>query len=270
MVKITIECDDFFATTENPETAKTLLQMAGIVDCIMIDEPNHIAQPNKMIPTVKISAELDEYLSKHDGEPLPITGANILDDIPTGKKLSAEAAAAYMEILKQRAGIRKCSKMENPTISETETVDPPVAKSTNELPPFNPLWTAANVDLDKNYLQQYSNPCSTLHGNCGGKCVQTELWLRNKKTGNLSVCDAEFKTIDELRKTLDPYVKLAARANAAAQSRKLPCSRERLEQLAKLFNAGKTDAEIMEQYHISANSAKTYRAAAKRCGLLNN
>lgn len=251
-MKITIECKDFFATTENSETAIQLLQMAGIVSSTVLDPK---------VPTVQISAELDEYLSKHDGEPLPINGALILDDVPNGKKLSAEAAAAYTEILKKHAEMQNCSKTETP---------PPVAKSTNELPPFNPLWAAADVNLDKNYLQQYSNPCSTLHGNCGGECVQTELWLRSKKSGKLSVCDVEFATLDELRKTLDPYVKLATRANAAAQSQKLPCSRDRLEYIANLYNKGKTDKEIMELLHISANSAKTYHAAAKRCGLLNN
>lgn len=258
MVKITIECDDFSATTENPETAKTLLQMAGIIE----------SQPvlNTQIPTVRISPELDDYLSKHDGEPLPTDRQDLI---------GIEARDALTKLLKKRTGIRKCSKTENPTISKMEIIETPPRVETSEdrnasLPHFNPLWTAADVDLGKNYLQQYSNPCSTLHGNCGGECVQTELWLRNKRTGNLSVCDAEFATLDELRATLDPYVKLAAAANAAAQSRKLPCSRERLEQLAKLFNAGKSDAEIMEQCHISASSVATYRAAAKRCGMLNN
>lgn len=265
MVKITIECDDFFATTENPETAKTLLQMAGIVDCLMIDEPNHVAELTK-VPIIKIPPELDDYLSKHDGEPLPTDRQDLI---------GIEARNALTKLLKKHAGIRKCSKTENPTISKMEIIEmPPRVETTDarnaSLPPFNPLWTAADVDFGKNYLQQYSNPCSTLHGHCGGECVQTELWLRSKKSGKLSVCDVEFATLDELRKTLDPYVKLATRANAHAASKKLPCSRERLEQLAKVFNAGKSDAEIMEQYHISASSVATYRAAAKRCGLLNN
>jgi len=193
MVKITIECDDFFATTENPETAKTLLQMAGIIDCDNITRIELLPDAGEMI---KIA--------------------------------------------------------EKP------------------MPPFNPVWAEREIDLNKYYIQQYSNPCSTLHGHCGGECVQTELWLRSKKSGKLSVCDVEFATLDELRKTLEPYVKLATRANAHATSKKLPCSRERLEQLAKVFNTGKSDKEIMEQYHISASSVATYRAAAKRCGLLNN
>lgn len=217
-MKITIECDDFFATTENSETAIQLLQMAGVIDCENTTHielvPDHFADASKMIKTV---------------------------EKPT------------------------ISKMET-VISKIETTD-----ATNaSLPPFNPVWAEREIDLNKYYIQQYSNPCSTLHGNCGGECVQTELWLRSKKSGKLSVCDVEFTTLDELRATLEPYVKLATRANAHAASKKLPCSRERLEQLAKVFNTGKSDAEIMEQYHISASSVATYRAAAKRCGLLNN
>lgn len=214
MVKITIECDDFFATTENPEAAKTLLQMAGIIDCDNITRIELLPDAGEMI---KIA--------------------------------------------------------EKPTISKTETVVSKIetTDATNaSLPPFNPVWAEREIDLNKYYIQQYSNPCSTLHGHCGGECVQTELWLRSKKSGKLSVCDVEFATLDELHKTLEPYVKLATRANAHATSKKLPCSRERLEQLAKVFNTGKSDKEIMEQYHISASSVATYRAAAKRCGLLNN
>lgn len=258
MVKITIECDDFSATTENPETAKTLLQMAGVIGSEMC------------LDSKAANIETFGAIILNDVPPTP-------KPIPTGTelKIRGKMSKEQFNAFKKYLGIRKCSKTENPTISKMEiTETPPPVETTDarnaSLPHFNPLWTAADVDFDKNYLQQYSNPCSTLHGNCGGECVQTELWLRNKKTGNLSVCDAEFATLDELRATLDPYVKLATRANAAAQSRKLPCSRERLEQLAKLFNAGKSDAEIMEQYHISASSVATYRAAAKRCGLLNN
>lgn len=108
-----------------------------------------------------------------------------------------------------------------------------------------------------------------MHGQCGGMCVQTELWLRDKNTGELSVCDVEFYTHDELHTTLDPYIALAKREIAAAASKKLPCSMERLKQIAELFNDGASDDEIMERLHISQNSVKTYRAAAKRVGLLN-
>lgn len=254
-MKITIEHEKFTATTEDVGIAKELFQMASLIDA-----------GASMKHCAPISAEMDKYLSEHDGEPLPMTGMILMDDVPpkpkpiptdTELKTRGKISKEYFDTLKKHYGIKETT--------------PPPAETTdaqNALPPFNPLWTAADVDFGKNYLQQYSNPCSTLHGNCGGKCVQTELWLRNKRTGNLSVCDVEFATLDELRATLDPYVKLAAAANAAKQSQKLPCSRERLEQLAKLFNTGKSDAEIIEQCHISASSVATYRAAAKRCGLL--
>lgn len=159
-------------------------------------------------------------------------------------------------------------------VPATEIVKPATPPPTDEtvdtetLPPFNPAWTEHDVDFDKNYLEQYSNPCSTMCGQCGNACIQTELWLRDKNTGELSVCDVEFYTRDELRATLEPYIALAKREMAAAAAKKLPCSMERLKQIAKLFNAGASDDEIMEQLHISQNSVKTYRAAARRTGLL--
>lgn len=254
-MKITIEHEKFTATTEDVEIAKELFQMASLIDA-----------GASMKHCAPISAEMDKYLSEHDGEPLPMTGVILMDDvppkpkpIPTGTELKTRGKMSkeHFDTLKKYYGIKETT--------------PPPAETTdaqNALPPFNPLWTAADVDFGKNYLQQYSNPCSTLHGNCGGECVQTELWLRNKKTGNLSVCDVEFATLDELRATLDPYVRYTKSINAKASAQKIPCSMDRLKHIANLFNKGKTDQEIMDLLHISTNSVKTYRAAAKRCGLL--
>lgn len=283
MIKITIECDDFFATTENPETAKQLLQMAGVIDFanLTVDcpslRPEHFADTSKTISTIPISAELDEYLSKHDDEPLPTDRtdsigaearaiAQILTNNPRNHKLSKmKKKQACQENRRQAVAVSAQAK-------PSETTDAPDDNSDteNKLPAFIPAWIERDIDLNKNYIDRYSNPCSTLHGKCGGKCVQTEIWLRNKKTGVLSVCDVEFASIDDLTTTLDPYITLSKSAAAIAASQKLPCSRERLEQLAKLFNSNKSNAEIMEQCHISASSVATYRAAAKRCGLLNN
>ncbi len=240
-MKITIEHEKFTATTEDVEIAKQLFQMAGLIDA-----------GASMKHCAPISAEMDKYLSEHDGEPLPMTGVILMDDVPPKPKPCPTGTE-----LKLRAKLAK-----NSTISKTEI---PVAP---ELPPFNPAWTEQHVDLDNNYLERYSNPCSTLHGKCGRKCWQTELWLRNKKTKELSVCDVEFYEMDELRGTLDPYVKYTKSVLAVAAANKLPCSQQRLEQIAELFNAGKSDNEIMEILHLSINSVKTYRAAAKRSGLL--
>ena len=243
-MKITIEHEKFTATTEDVEIAKQLCQMAGLIDAGV-----------SMKHCAPISAEMDKYLSEHDGEPLPMTGAIITDDVPQTPKKTKSFLEHCLE--QQKAKIHKKS-----TISKMEIPAAP------DLPPFNPAWTEQHVDLDNNYLERYSNPCSTLHGKCGGKCWQTELWLRNKKTKELSVCDVEFYEMDELRGTLDPYVKYTKSVLAVAAANKLPCSRQRLEQIAGLFNAGKSDNEIMETLHLSINSVKTYRAAAKRCGLL--
>lgn len=252
-MKITIEHEKFTATTEDVEIAKQLCQMAGLIDAGV-----------SMKHCAPISAEMDKYLSEHDGEPLPMTGAIVADDVPPKPKIRGKMSKEYFDALKKHYGIKETT----PPPAKTSTISKMEIPAAPDLPPFNPAWTEQHVDLDNNYLERYSNPCSTLHGKCGGKCWQTEIWLRNKKTGALSVCDVEFASIDDLTATLDPYIALSKSAAAVVASQKLPCSRERLEQLAKLFNAGKSNTEIMEQCHISASSVATYRAAAKRCGLL--
>lgn len=179
-----------------------------------------------------------------------------------------DSVSAPAEIVINGAANEKPTQEQRKPQHTKPATPPPVADTNEPLPPFNPAWTEHDVDFDKNYLEQYSNPCSTMCGQCGDACIQTELWLRDKNTGELSVCDVEFYTRDELRATLEPYIALAKREMAAAAAKKLPCSMERLKQIAKLFNAGTSDDEIMEQLHISQNSVKTYRAAARRTGLL--
>lgn len=201
-----------------------------------------------------IARQLCQMAGLIDAESTP--GAIIINDLPADKS-TPEQHKKIATALKSRL---------------TKPATPPPTDETEDaetLPPFDPAWTEHDVDLDKNYLEQYSNPCSTLCGQCGDACVQTELWLRDKSTGKLSVCDVEFYTRDDLRATLEPYIALAKRKLAARVAKNLPCSMERLKQIAEMYNAGQSDDEIMERLHLSANSIKTYRNAAKRVGLLN-
>lgn len=191
------------------------------------------------------------------------------DDFDVARQLCQMAGLLSSHATRKEKLVRVPKPADVPSAEIVKPATPPPVDDADEpLLPFNPAWTEHDVDFDKNYLEQYSNPCSTMCGQCGNACIQTELWLRDKNTGELSVCDVEFYTRDELRATLEPYIALAKREIAAAAAKKLPCSMERLKQIAKLFNAGASDDEIMEQLHISQNSVKTYRAAARRTGLL--
>ena len=104
-----------------------------------------------------------------------------------------------------------------PTDSKTESVVTPAPRTTPVVLETGPdglpipaiLWREKPFNLDKCYLGQYSNPCSTSLGKCKQPCVQTELWLFDKKTDELSTVDVEFADLETLRSSLDPYVEYA-------------------------------------------------------------
>lgn len=106
------------------------------------------------------------------------------------------------------------------TVSEPETVpcDGPDVDNAPPVPaqdPENtaPLWLSKQITWADYWVYQYSNPVSTLHGHCGEKCVQTELWLVHRRTGRGLFVDAEFANTDAVKDFLDPRVELAKADN---------------------------------------------------------
>ncbi len=185
----------------------------------------------------------------------------------------------------------------NPTDSKTESVADPEPEP--DLPPFTCAHQSGPVDLEKNYLGQYSNPCSTQVGKCLKPCVQTELWLFDKDTDYMSVVDVEYENIESLRATLDPYVayakkhrhppqyidtKIAAaqekivaecreyRKNHAEMVKKLTSNRAngktQMERFVELYNAGFKYTQIANELGITVDSVYAYKHKAKKEGLI--
>ena len=166
---------------------------------------------------------------------------------------------------------------------------------------INTLWQEKPIDIKKNYIGKYSNPCSTSLGKCGGPCWQTEICLYNKETDWLSTVDVEFPDLETLHKTLDPYVEYAKkhhkepvwidpniaeqqekivaecreyRKNRAEQDAKLqkhvaPTSnKDRLNRFVELYNQGwkiRQIAEAMDTTYELTHARKNY---AKKKGLI--
>lgn len=168
---------------------------------------------------------------------------------------------------------------------------------------INTLWQEKPIDIKKNYIGKYSNPCSTSLGKCGGPCWQTEIWLYDKVTDWLSTVDVEFPDLETLHKTLDPYVEYAKkhhkepvwidqniaeqqekivaecreyRKNRAEQDAKLqkhvaPTSnKDRLNRFVELYNQGWkirqiAEAEAMDTTYELTRARKNY---AKKKGLI--
>lgn len=78
---------------------------------------------------------------------------------------------------------------------------------------ITPVWLSENINWAEYWVYDYSAPCTTKHGNCGGECAQTEIWLVNRRKYKLSLVDAEFASVDALRDFLDPRKELAAKNN---------------------------------------------------------
>lgn len=153
-----------------------------------------------------------------------------------------------------------------PDIFDTDdTEDIPEEILKPSLPPFKPAWLEKHIDFNKSKIVRYSNPCSTLHGECGGKCYQTELWIETN--GNLDTCDCEFYELDELKKVLDAYIKhkKPEETNTKPKSR---CSMNKLKEVADLFNRGCDNKQVAEILKLSLTSVSAYKSDCKKCGLL--
>lgn len=157
------------------------------------------------VPTVAISGKLDNYLSKHDGEPLPITGND---------PISTEARGALSKILKKNAEIRECSKIEpaenRKCAKNAHTLDD-LESPGGYFPPVGdgPVWMSENVNLAEYWVYDYSNPCTTRHGKTGNPAAQTEIWLVHRRKYKLVVIDVEFDSLESLHDFLDPRKELA-------------------------------------------------------------
>ncbi len=153
-------------------------------------------------------------------------------------------------------------------IFDTEdTSDVPEEVIKSKLPKFKPAWIEKPIDLKTQRIVRYSNPCSTLHGKCGSKCWQTELWVDTN--GTMETCDCEFYEIDELKNILDTYIKEAAR-KSVIKPRKTHahCSMRKLNQVAELFNRGCDNKQVSELLKISLASVSAYKSDCRRHGLL--
>ncbi len=136
-----------------------------------------------------------------------------------------------------------------------------------KLPPFKPDWIETPIDLKKSKIVRYSNPCSTLHGNCGKKCWQTEIWIDTN--GEISTCDCEFCDLDKLKSTLDAYIKDYSKSVVKSHKKYHPaCSKERLNDVAVLVKQGCTNKQIAERLGLSNASVSKYKTDCKNCGLL--
>lgn len=199
----------------------------------------------------------------------------------------------------------KTEPVEQPTeppvdIFDTQHIDdvpPELNVKTNATMPT--LWREKRIDLNKNYLGSYSNPCSTSVGKCGGPCVQTELWLYDKETDYLSTVDVEFPDRETLQAILDPLVEYAKkhrvppvwedkatndamdelvalakehRANRAEQDEKLkhvaPVKENQLSRFVELYNQGWKLSRIATEMNTTIENTYARKSYAKKKGLI--
>lgn len=110
-------------------------------------------------------------------------------------------------------------KPKKPTVTPAPLPEPPAPRKTPVVLQYGPdglpipqiIWREKPFNLEKCYLVRYSNPCSTSLGKCRKPCVQTELWLFDKKTDELTTVDVEFADLKTLQCSLDPYVAYACK-----------------------------------------------------------
>lgn len=158
-------------------------------------------------------------------------------------------------------------KVDTSIFDVQDTSDIPEEVIKPKLPPFKPAWLERHIDFKKSKLCRYSNPCSALHGKCGQQCWQTELLIDTG--GKLDTCDCEFYEIDELRNTLDAYIKHYSNGVLEKQKKTRPaCSTKRLQEVAVLINQGCTNKQIQERLSLSYASVVKYKTDCKKAGLL--
>lgn len=110
---------------------------------------------------------------------------------------------------------KKINLTEKLGVSETENVITTTPKDPQLIDPdqITPVWASEKINWAEYWVYDYSAPCTTKHGNCGGECAQTEIWLVHRRKYKLSLVDAEFASVDALRDFLDPRKELAAKNN---------------------------------------------------------
>lgn len=162
-----------------------------------------------------------------------------------------------------------------------------IADASNIIDPdqITPVWMSENVNLEEYWVYDYSTPCTTLHGNCGGACAQTEIWLVHRKKYKLLLVDAEFVSVDALRDFLDPRKELARENNVyplekideelagndenSNKNLTQKKNQTRFNQFLECYHTFHGDtAKIASAMNISKQGIYTYKNKAKTMGLL--
>lgn len=171
--------------------------------------------------------------------------------------------------------ISECPKPQKDIFDTTDTDDVPKNLLKSPTSKFNPDWCEHKIDLRKQKIVRYSNPCSTLHGHNGGKVWQTELWI--EINGEIDTCDCEYADLDKLHEELDaivnqktvfsPKPKTEKTVNKTEKN-KPACSLARLQEVADVFNRGCDNKQVAEILGLSGASVSKYKTDCRKAGLL--
>lgn len=184
--------------------------------------------------------------------------------------------------LAKKLNISKIEKNDNLEIPNDHVAD---TGKTIDPDQITPVWLSENVDLAQYWVYDYSTPCTTLHGNCGGACAQTEIMLVHRRKYKLLMVDAEFVSVDALRDFLDPRKKLAHEnkiyplekideelaGNDENSNKNLTQKKNqtRFNQFLECYHTFHGDtAKIASAMNISKQGIYTYKNKAKTMGLL--
>lgn len=169
------------------------------------------------------------------------------------------------------------SEIPNDRVADTgKTIDPDQ---------ITPVWISKNINLAEYWVYDYSTPCTTMHGNCGGACAQTEIMLVHRRKYKLLIVDAEFVSVDALRDFLDPRKELAHEnkiyplekideelaGNDENSNKNLTQKKDqtRFNQFLETYHRFHGDtAKIATAMNISKQGVYTYKNKAKTMGLL--
>ena len=160
--------------------------------------------------------------------------------------------------------ISECPKPKD-IFDTKDTDDVPKELLKSPTPKFNPDWCEHKIDLRKQKIVRYSNPCSILRGHNGGKVWQTELWIETK--GNVSTCDCEYADLDKLKQELDAII-TEKFTIPKTEKTKPACSLKRLQEVADIFNRGCDNKQVAEILGLSGASVSKYKTDCRKAGLL--
>lgn len=150
----------------------------------------------------------------------------------------------------------------------TDTDDVPKELLKSPTSKFNPDWCEHKIDLRKQKIVRYSNPCSTLRGHNGGKAWQTELLIDT--AGKISTCDCEYADLDKLKQELGLLIaeKLTVPDIRKPEKTKPACSLKRLQEVADVFNRGCDNKQVAEILGLTGASVSKYKTDCRKAGLL--